>query len=86
MEKEETRVAIALGYNDKIDSAPRILASGKGQLAHRILEIAEAEKVPIVSEPILAKILSYHNPGEMIPEELYKAVAEILVYNYRKKM
>lgn len=76
-------IAIALGYDDSRDSAPKILATGRGPIAEKIIAIAEEADIPVISQPYIAKILVNHEPGEEIPAELYLAVAEILAYVYR---
>lgn len=77
--KNRIKQAIALEY-DPSDEAPRVIASGRGVLAERILEKAKEEKVPIHKDGKLADTLSRLQIGEMIPPELYEVVAEILVF------
>jgi len=81
MEKEKERVkqAIALEYDGE-DEAPRVVASGKGVLAERIIERAKEAEVPIHRDDKLADTLSRLQIGDMIPPELYEVVAEILVF------
>lgn len=81
MEEKPKKIkqAIALEY-DPSEEAPRVIASGKGALAERILEKAKEEKVPIHKDDKLADTLSRLEIGEMIPPELYEVVAEILVF------
>lgn len=71
--------AIALEYNPAED-APRVIASGKGALAERIIERAKEADVPIHRDDKLADTLSRLDIGDMIPPELYEVVAEILVF------
>lgn len=71
--------AIALEY-DPSDDAPKVVASGRGILAERIIERAKEAKVPIHQDTKLADTLSRLEIGEMIPAELYEVVAEILVF------
>ena len=79
-EKEnKVRQAIALEY-DPIDEAPRVIASGKGSLAEKIIEKAKEADVPVHRDDKLAETLSRLDIGEMIPPELYEVVAEILVF------
>lgn len=77
--KEETKTAIALGYDPK-ETAPKVLAVGKGALADKILTKAKEEDVPIHRDEKLAKTLSRLEIGEFIPPELYEVVAEVLVF------
>ena len=79
--KREGRVkqAVALEYNPEED-APKVIASGKGALAERIIERAKEADVPVHRDDKLADTLSRLQIGEMIPPELYEVVAEILVF------
>lgn len=77
--KEKLKQAVALEYNPD-DAAPRVIASGRGALAERIIEKAEESDVPIHRDGKLADTLSRLDIGEMIPPELYEVVAEILVF------
>lgn len=71
--------AIALSYEFG-EEAPKILATGKGAIAERIIEKAKEADVPLYEDSKLADTLSKLEIGDMIPPELYKAVAEILVF------
>ncbi|MBR5421901.1 MAG: EscU/YscU/HrcU family type III secretion system export apparatus switch protein [Lachnospiraceae bacterium] len=73
------KTAIALEY-DPNDSAPRVIASGSGRMAEKIIEKAKEAKVPVHQDAKLADTLSRLEIGEMIPPELYEVVAEILVF------
>lgn len=81
MEKkiEKRKQAIALEYDPK-EEAPRVIASGRGALAERIIERAKESKIPLHQDDKLADTLSRLDIGEMIPPELYEVVAEILVF------
>lgn len=79
MEKKAVKQAIALEYNPE-DDAPRVIASGKGILAERILEKAKESNVPIHRDDKLADTLSRLEIGDAIPPELYEVVAEILIF------
>ena len=76
---QKLKQAIALAY-DPAEDAPKILASGKGKLAERIIEEAKEAKVPVHKDSKLAETLSKLEIGDMIPPELYEVVAEILVF------
>ncbi len=78
-EKNKVKQAIALEY-DPSEDAPRVIASGRGVLAERIIEKAKESEVPIHRDDKLADTLSRLDIGEMIPPELYEVVAEILVF------
>lgn len=71
--------AIALSYDPEED-APKVIASGRGVLAEKIIEKAKEASVPIHRDDKLADTLSRLEIGEMIPPELYEVVAEILVF------
>ena len=71
--------AVALSY-DPAEDAPKVIASGRGALAERIIEKAKEAEVPIHRDDKLADTLSRLEIGEMIPPELYEVVAEILVF------
>ena len=71
--------AIALEY-DPAEDAPKVIASGRGLLAERIIEKAKEANVPVHRDDKLADTLSRLEVGEMIPPELYEVVAEILVF------
>lgn len=75
--------AAALRYEPGVTSAPEVVASGEGAVADRIVEIARERGIPIHQSPDLVRLLSAVPPGEAIPEELYRAVAEVLVFLMR---
>lgn len=83
MEEENKNIAnktaVALTYEEG-DKAPKILATGKGYVAEKIIEAAKAEDVPIHKDEKLAGTLSKLEIGDYIPKELYGVVAEILVF------
>lgn len=81
-EEKERQLAVALEYTTEL-SAPRVAASGQGEVARRIIEIAQQHGVPLVQDAALARALSYLPLQAHIPEELYGAVAAILAYLYR---
>jgi flagellar biosynthesis protein len=78
-EKKKVKQAIALEYNPD-EAAPRVIASGKGELAERIIEKAKEVDVPVHRDDKLAETLSRLEIGDMIPPELYEVVAEILIF------
>lgn len=77
--EEKLKQAIALEY-DPSDEAPRVIASGRGILAEKIIEKAKESDVPVHRDDKLADTLSKLDIGDMIPPELYEVVAEILVF------
>lgn len=78
-EKEKIKSAVAIVYHPN-EEAPKIIASGKGILADKIIEKAKESDVPIHQDEKLTRTLSKLEIGDMIPPELYEAVAEILVF------
>ncbi|GBF32356.1 flagellar biosynthesis protein FlhB [Desulfocucumis palustris] len=84
MKQEEKNIkkAVALHFDENVDNAPRVVASGKGDMAGRILELARANNVPVHKDPTLVNMLSYVDVGSEIPPELYGIVAEVLVFVY----
>ena len=72
------QLAVALHY-DKT-GAPVVIAKGKGAIGAKIIEVARANDVPIEENEVLAGALSNVEIGDEIPAELYKAVAEVLVF------
>ena len=78
--KDKIKTAVALGYDPNEDGAPKVIASGKGALAEKIIEQAKDNKIPVHEDDKLADTLSRLEIGEMIPPELYEVVAEVLVF------
>jgi flagellar biosynthesis protein len=81
----DRKMAVAISYNEK-DSAPRIIAKGKGEIAERIISIALENNIPIQEDRVLASALSQVDLEEAIPPELYSVVAEILAFVYRLRL
>lgn len=75
--------AVALGYDKGRDNAPKLLAKGKGELARRIMLLAEEHGIPVRREPDLLTLLEPIELGDEIPGEAYKVIAEILAFLYR---
>ncbi len=78
-DKTKQKQAIALSYDPEQD-APKVVASGKGALADKIIEKAKEADVPVHRYDKSADTLSRLEIGDAIPPELYEAVAEILVF------
>ncbi|WP_374355011.1 flagellar biosynthesis protein FlhB [Chitinimonas sp.] len=79
-----THYAVALRYDDKKMSAPKVVAKGSFLLAERIIELGREHQVPILRTPPLARALYHHaDLGDDIPSALYNAVAEVLAYIYQ---
>lgn len=77
--KKKNITAVALSYEPE-DEAPKIIASGKGFIAERIIERAKDNNVPLHQDEQLANTLSKLDVGDFIPQELYQVVAEVLLF------
>jgi flagellar biosynthesis protein len=82
---DDIKKAVALKYDSDKDSAPKVVAKGKGYLAFIIEKTAKEHNVYIKQEPTLAKELYKLNIDSQIPQELYEAVAKILSFVYKLK-
>ncbi len=80
--KKKPEKAAAVKYEHGIDRAPTIVAKGKGKVAESIVEIATLHGIPIREDGDLVEFLSALDLYQEIPPELYRAVAEILVFVY----
>ncbi len=69
--------AAALKYNPELNYAPIVVASGMGELAKKILNIADENGVPIYRDDSAAALLVMLGAGEQVPPELYQVVAAI---------
>ena len=78
-EDVKNKTAVAIAYEPG-DVAPKILATGKGAVAEKIIETAKENNVPFYQDHKLAETLSKLEIGDAIPPELYDVVAEILVF------
>ncbi|MBQ2611292.1 EscU/YscU/HrcU family type III secretion system export apparatus switch protein [bacterium] len=83
-----THVACALKYNAEEMASPMLIAKGTELIAKKIIKIAREHNVPVIENPPVARALfRMVDLNQQIPPELYKAIAEILlfVYNLKKK-
>lgn len=78
-----THYAVAIRYDQNSGTAPQIVAKGTDELAFRIREVAREEKIPIMSNPPLARALHALPLDSEIPEEFWKPVATIIAYVVR---
>ena len=79
LEEQKNKIAVALEYEPS-EEAPKIVASGRGYLAEKIIERAVEENVPLHKDDKLAGTLSKLEIGDAIPPELYEVVAEVLLF------
>ncbi len=79
--------AAALRYDTEKENAPRVVAKGDGKTAENIIKIAELHNLPIKKDEDLIELLSKVELDKEVPEELYKAVAEVFsfIYNITNK-
>jgi flagellar biosynthesis protein len=77
----KNQLAVALHYDKS--GAPRVVAKGRGSIGEKIIEVARAHDIPIEENELLAGALSHVELGDEIPAELYKAVAEVLIFVLR---
>jgi flagellar biosynthesis protein FlhB len=81
-----THLAIALKYDPQKYAAPVILAKGADHVAKKIRELALENEIPIVeNKPLARTIFKTLEVGQVIPRELFAAVAEVLAYVFRLK-
>ncbi len=78
-EKKRIKEAVALEYSPE-SGAPRVVASGTGQIAENIISRAEENGIPIHEDPELAHTLNMLKIGDEIPPELYTVVAQVLLF------
>jgi flagellar biosynthesis protein len=81
MSVPKKQLAVALHYEKP--GTPRVIAKGTGAIGEKIIETAKAHGVPIEENAGLAGALSEVEIGDEIPVELYKAVAEVLIFLMR---
>lgn len=80
--KQSTRQAVAVQYQD-VDQLPRVVASGSGEIANKIVEIAKQNNIPLHQDDLLVELLSKVQVGAVISPETYKYVAEIICFLYQ---
>jgi flagellar biosynthetic protein FlhB len=79
-----THYAVAIQYDEKTMSAPRVISKGADLLALKIRDVAKAHEVPVLQSPVLARALYAHAELDQdIPASLFTAVAQVLAYIYR---
>ena len=79
-----THFAVAIQYDEKTMSAPRVISKGADLLALKIRDIARNHSIPVLQSPMLARALYAHSELDRdIPSSLYTAVAQVLAYVYR---
>jgi flagellar biosynthesis protein len=81
--REARRRAVALRYDEVNEAAPRVLAKGQGDIAERIIALAELHGIPLHEDKDLVRLLSVLEIDVEIPPALYRALAEVLAHLYR---
>jgi flagellar biosynthesis protein len=80
---ERQNKAAALKYRPCVDSAPLVVAKGRGSIAEKIIALARQHGIPIREDRDMVEVLSTLDMYEEIPPELYKAVAQVLAFIYQ---
>ena len=81
-----THYAVAIKYDSEQMNAPHVIAKGQNLIAQKIKEIALEHQIPVIEDKPLAQALyKLCEVGQMVPHNLYRAVAEVLAYVYRLK-
>ena len=83
MKDKQMKRAAAIKYDQAKNMAPRVVAKGRGHIAEQIIQVARENGVPLHDDPNLANVLEAMELESEIPAELYRAVAEVLVFIYR---
>ena len=83
MKAQKPKSAVALKYDPDQDRAPRLVAKGRGTVAEKLLEVAARHNVPVCQDRELTQLLEALDLDREIPGELYRAVAEVMVFVYR---
>lgn len=83
MVKKPLQKAVALRYDTKKDSAPKILGKGQGKIADNIIKLAHKHDIPIKEDADLVELLSKVDIDKEVPPNLYKAVAEVFTFLYK---
>ena len=75
--------AVALRFDKTQESAPRVIATGKGESAKNIIKIAKLHDLPIQKNEDLVELLSKVELNKEVPDNLYRAVAEVFAFIYK---
>ena len=82
MKKQTPKRAVALKYEPAEDRAPRVIGKGRGAVAEKLLEVATRHNIPVYEDCELTQLLEALDLDREIPTELYRAVAEVMVFIY----
>lgn len=75
--------AIAIGYDEKLDEAPKVLAKGFGIVGEEIIAVGKEHEIMIREDELLFESLSRLEVSENVPPKLYQVIAELLAYVYK---
>lgn len=81
-DKSKLKAAV-LKYDVDKDKAPKVVSIGKGQVAEKILKVAEEHRIPFYEDPSLIDLLSKLDIQSEVPPQLYNLVAEVLSFVYK---
>jgi flagellar biosynthesis protein len=81
--KPKIQKAVALKYEREKDNAPKVVASGKGEVANNIIKLAQEHDIFIKKDADLVELLSKIELNKEVPPMLYKAVAEVFSFIYK---
>lgn len=80
---QKPQKAVALKYDREKSGAPKVVASGKGEVANNIIKLAKEHDIFIKKDADLVELLSKIELNREIPPMLYKAVAEVFSFIYK---
>ena len=78
-----TKSAVSLRYDSHKNTAPKVTAKGKGQVAENIIALAHEHNIPVQQDPDLIEVLSQVDVDQEIPPAVYQVVAELLAFVYK---
>ncbi len=80
MHNTQNRIAVALEYDG--ESTPKVTAKGFNDIADKIIDLANEHDIPLQQNDGLVEVLSEMDLGDEIPENLYRAIAEVIAFAY----
>ena len=80
--RPSSKNAVALSYDASKDKSPKIIAKGRGNIAEKIIALANENGIPIKEDADLVQILSQIDLDKEIPPSVYQVVAELLAFVY----
>lgn len=83
--KDEAKLAVVLDFEEKIDTAPRVSSVGQRKRAEEIRRLARRYGIPVHKDKQIAQLLSEVPEESFIPEDLYDAVAKVMVSSEKKR-